>query len=202
MEISCILSFAGHMIDQPNRLPPRFPPWVESAVRSEIRKAITSLSPVAAVSSAACGGDIIFAEEVLKQRIPLYVVLPFQDREDFIRRSVRFAGEGWVKRFRKVCDQAALSPFFVKPGGYRNDRDFADCQRAVVFFGLGFAAAINMQFVGLLLYDDTQPSDDVGGTQSFLELCDNLRLLYETIDLHATLNDLHQDRGTIEGEEK
>jgi len=199
MEVDCILAFAGHMIDQPNRPSPRFPPWAESAVRSEIHKAITRLSPVVGISSAACGGDIIFAEVILERKIPLYVILPFQDREDFINRSVGFAGEEWVRRFRKVCNQAASPPYFAKPGGHKHDRDFEDSQRAVIFFALGFAAAMNMQPICLLLYDDTQPGDEVGGTRSFLELCINLEIPYEIIDIKTILNGLQQDRNTAEG---
>lgn len=182
MEARCILAFAGHMIDQPTRSSPRFPESAESAVRCEIHKAIINLAPTAAIASAACGGDIIFAEEVLKQEIPLYVILPFQDKEDFIQRSVAYAGEHWVQRFRTICTQAHLS-YFVKPGSYESDKDFEDNQRALIFYALGFAAAVNIQLVCLVLYDNTQPSEEIGGTQSFLRLCEELEIPCITIDL-------------------
>jgi hypothetical protein len=202
MEAPCILAFAGHMIDEPDRSCPRFPPEAADAVRSAIRRRILSLSPVAAVSSAACGGDIIFAEEILRQGIPLYVILPFQDKEEFISRSVSFAGPQWLERFNQVCRQASDPPLFVKPGGYRSDRDFEDCQRAVLFFGLGYAKAKEMQFVALLLCDYEQLGDAIGGTRSFLELCEQRNLLYEEISMAKILDSLQRDREMPEGGDK
>ena len=180
----CVLTFAGHMIDSPVRSNPRFPASTEPDVQSSIRKKIVDLSPVVAISSAACGGDIIFAEEALEQKIPLYIILPFEDKEDFIKRSVLYAGEQWKNRFWEIYNQAQHT-YFVKSGSFEGDKDFEDNQHAIIFFGLGFARAREMQLICLILYDSTQPGDGIGGTESFFSLCEGLNIPYEKLDMAA-----------------
>jgi hypothetical protein len=65
-----------------------------------------------AISSLAAGGDMIFAEEVLKRKIPLVVFIPF-DQEKFLAASVKYIkgipGEDpaeWEKDFHTVLSQA------------------------------------------------------------------------------------------------
>ncbi len=182
---SCVVAFAGHMIDQHSRPCPRFPPTAEPAVRSHIRQMIAQLAPYAAISSAACGGDIIFAEEVLCYGAPLYVILPFADKTDFLHHSVEYAGPAWVERFHQVCAQATISPYFVKPGSYRDDQDFEDNQRALLFFALGIAVAHKLRLVCLILCDTLQLGDQIGGTRSFLEMCRDLEIPCNIIDIAA-----------------
>lgn len=186
METQTVLAFAGHMIDQPGRPSPRFPSEVEEMVRASIRETIHRIGPYVAISSAACGGDIIFAEEILRYGASLYVILPFSDREEFIQQSVAPAGQVWIERFNRICEESKTHPYFVKSGGYANDRDFEDNQRALVFFGLGLASGHNMRLMGLVLCDEAQLGSEIGGTRSFLEMCIDLNISYETIDM-ATL---------------
>jgi hypothetical protein len=46
MENSYVLAFAGHMIDDPKRLPPRFPSEAEPALRQEIGQNLFSSKQV------------------------------------------------------------------------------------------------------------------------------------------------------------
>lgn len=183
MRPHCIVAFAGHMIDQCNRAMPRFPSYAEPAVRTRIGAVIRRLSPAAVVSSAACGGDIIFAEEALKLDTRLYVILPFENQHDFLEHSVEYAGNQWVDRFAHVCDHATPAPLFVKSGGYTGDHNFEDNQRALIFFAMGVAAAQNLPLKSLILCDEAQLGTQIGGTRSFLELCHDLRIPYEIIDV-------------------
>lgn len=193
MEARCILAFAGHMIDRPTRTPKRFPAYAEEVVKTKIRDAITQLTPIIGVCSAACGGDIIFAEEILKQDIPLYIILPFEDREDFIGRSVAYAGKIWVNRFNEVCERAKAI-YFVKPGSYSDDKDFENNQYAVIFFALGIEAITEKQLVCLVLYDGTQLGDSIGGTLSFLRLCRGLEIPLMRINMLSIRNTLRPDQ--------
>ncbi len=188
MRPSCILAFAGHMIDEPGRNPARFPPESEEIVRVKIREAIERLEPIAAVSPAACGGDILFAEEILRRGTPLYIILPFQNHQSFIEKSVAYAGAHWVERFKQVCAQAAHKPYAVKPGTYQTDQDFEDNQRAIIFFALGLAAAKGIQLISLVLYDQAHSEHKIGGTHSFYRLCRDLRIPCEQIDLATIRN--------------
>jgi len=176
------MGFAGHMIDRPLRQTPRFPPIIEPGVRLAIQEKLNAYQPELAVSSAACGGDIIFIEEALKNNIPTFIILPFEDRDDFIGHSIAYAGSDWVDRFNNICSKV-LRVFYVNPGGYNTDSDFEENQHAIVFFTLGFSRALNVQTIHLLLFDETQPVDGTGGTKSYLDLCVGLNLLFEKIDL-------------------
>jgi hypothetical protein len=165
-EAKCIVGFAGHMIDRPDRKRPRFPPRAEDAVRLEIRNSLSRHIPMVAVSSAACGGDIIFAEESIDLKIPLYIILPFEDRQDFINRSVKYAGSEWVGRFGFVCSKAK-EVLFVNPGGFQKEDDFEENQHAIIFFAFGYSQASRIQVVNLILYDPLQIEDNPEGTKNF-----------------------------------
>jgi hypothetical protein len=181
------------MIDRFDRPSPRFPAWAEHDVRSKIRQTVQRLSPLAAVSSAACGGDILFAEEILEQGIPLYVILPFQDMDAFVEKSVAFAGHTWIERFRRVCARAALAPYFAQAGGYRGDIDLEENHHSVIFFAQGYAAARHSFLVSLVLYDGTQPGGEIGGTRRFLDLCNSLQIPYEVLDIAEIRRKLRED---------
>ncbi|OGF63814.1 MAG: hypothetical protein A2Y62_03435 [Candidatus Fischerbacteria bacterium RBG_13_37_8] len=101
-----IVFCVGHMIDRPGRKTPRFPPHLETEVKNCIKKAIAELDAVIGYCSAACGTDIIFAEEMLRKKAELHVHLPFR-REDFIQTSIKFAEAQWEKRFHNVLKKAS-----------------------------------------------------------------------------------------------
>ena len=102
------LLFSGHMVDAPGRDPPRFPPTLEAAARSAIRTEIDRVGTGpnhTAISSGACGGDLLFAEAVLDLGLPLRIYLPF-DEATFIDKSVAFADRDWIARYRAVIAKA------------------------------------------------------------------------------------------------
>ena len=201
MEIArCIMGFAGHMIDDPKRKIPRFPPAAEPGVRFAIQGCLDRYKPEIAVSSAACGGDIIFAEEAIKLGIPTYIILPFEDQEEFIAQSVSFAKGNWVERFNNVLREAKRV-LYVNPKKYRSDIDYTSNQAGIIFFLLGVQEILKMQIVIMLLYDNQAHGDDPGGTQSFLELYEsfekaNLFIAHETIDLIQIRNQI-SERGSL-----
>lgn len=188
----CIMGFAGHMIDQPDRKSERFPAYAEQAVQDRIHNALLNHKPEVAISSAACGGDIIFAEEALALNIPVYIILPFEDREEFIELSVAIAGEKWVSRFLDVCTKAK-EVLYVHPGGYKSDVDFEENQHAIIFFAMGYSKATEIQMINLALFDNTKQPDGEGGTQSFMKLCKGLSLPYEVINLAEIRNEVGQN---------
>ena len=65
-----IFLFSGHMIDRLDRKPPRFPPECEPSIAREIDAKLTELSAGSAdlgITQGACGGDLLFAEAILKR---------------------------------------------------------------------------------------------------------------------------------------
>lgn len=96
-----VLAFAGHMIDAPSRVSPRFPASIESKVKDSIRGAIRTLQASIGYCSLACGADILFAEAMLEEGGEVHILMPF-NKNDFIHTSLVFAGEHWVNRFEAL----------------------------------------------------------------------------------------------------
>ena len=116
LDLGSVIAFVGHTIDAPDRPLERFPARLESAARAAIDARLEELSARFGYSSAACGGDIIFAEAMLARGADLTVVLPFR-RDDFERTSVAFAGAPWAERFDRVL-ATAQSVLYATEEGY------------------------------------------------------------------------------------
>ena len=58
-----------------------------------------------AISSGACGGDLLFAESCLQRRLRVEIYLPFVE-EEFLEESINFAGEYWREKFFWVKERA------------------------------------------------------------------------------------------------
>jgi hypothetical protein len=80
-------------------------PAVDQAIRNELARLRAGPSDVA-ISSAACGSDILFLEAALERSAPARVYLPFAE-DTFVEKSVAFAGEPWIARFRRVVARAS-----------------------------------------------------------------------------------------------
>ena len=75
-----VFLFSGHMVDAPDRSPARFPPEKEPFAAAAIAKLLDELGAGAddvAICSAACGGDLLFAESCLKRNVRVEIYLPF-----------------------------------------------------------------------------------------------------------------------------
>lgn len=102
MNLPGIAIFSGHMIDRPNRKTPRFPAYAEEQVRRELAKIIHDKNIQIAYVSCACGGDIIFAEEVLKAGGEC-IIQPPLPLEQTIKNSVDIIpGSNWVDRLQQI----------------------------------------------------------------------------------------------------
>src|SRR5438874_2116579 len=102
-----VIVFSGHMIDGPDRLAPRFPALLESAVAKAVRDKIDKLKPGFGFASAACGSDIVFLEAMLDAGAEVSIVLPY-NKEEFIHDSVDFLPDSnWRGRFERVVERAA-----------------------------------------------------------------------------------------------
>src|SRR5512135_590986 len=75
-----VFLFSGHMIDAADRSPPRFPPDKELLAAAAIDKLLDELGAAAtdvAISSGACGGDLLFSESCLLRGLRMKIYLPF-----------------------------------------------------------------------------------------------------------------------------
>ncbi|NEQ77956.1 MAG: DUF4071 domain-containing protein [Okeania sp. SIO2C9] len=106
LPISRVVVFSGHMIDEPGRTIPRFPPEIESQVYEAIRDRLIQLDARLGYASAACGSDILFLEALSGLEGETHIVLP-HEQEQFIKESIDIIpGSSWRRRFDEVLEKA------------------------------------------------------------------------------------------------
>lgn len=102
-----IILFAGHRVDAPGRVKPRFPAQQEDHARQLIREALRGkLNPdyqLIGLASAAPGADILFHEVCNELSVPSVLCLPVQ-AEDYARLAFRNL-DGWRSRFIKLLHE-------------------------------------------------------------------------------------------------
>ncbi|MEM5344631.1 hypothetical protein [Paraburkholderia azotifigens] len=163
-----VLLFSGHMIDAPNRESPRFPPELEPAVAKAIHDEIDALDTSAsdiAISSGACGSDILFAEDVLARGIALRMHLPFSEAE-FIDKSVSFADADWTGRFANVASRAQRFIATEIPGDTSAGEDPYERTNMRM---LDEALSLGGNDVVLICVWNGQGGDGPGGTKHMVE---------------------------------
>jgi len=107
LNIPPVIVFSGHMIDEVQRVAPRFPASLEPAVARALRDKIDRVGPCFGFASAACGSDILFLEAMLDAGGEIHIVLPY-NKEEFIRDSVDFLpNSNWRSRFERLLRRAA-----------------------------------------------------------------------------------------------
>lgn len=154
--------FTGHMIDAAGRAQARFPARLEPAVAAAIEAAVAANDVGFGYCSAACGADILFAEQMLARGGEVDVVLPFR-REDFVKTSVAFAGADWAGRFDRVLERAASVSYCVEESHLGDDVLYA--YAAELTAGLAALRAAQLESEAILVAV-AEPGDDgsVGGT--------------------------------------
>jgi class 3 adenylate cyclase len=182
LKIPCVILFAGHMIDRPDRPSPRFPSELEPFVAKEIRNKINKLKPGFGFSSAACGSDILFIEAMLNIDAKVLVALPYE-KEQFIRDSVDFVpGSDWRARFESVLARVArvimVSTQRLEIGGVSYDF----CNDMLLGLATIHARRLDTPLVSLAVWDGT-PGDGPGGAASAVQNWQNLGYEPEIVDL-------------------
>lgn len=121
-----VVLFAGHMIDHKDQASPRFPAGAdaEAAVTKALEEQLEALDARIGYSSAACGADILFIEAMLGRGGEVHILLPFQ-REDFVAKSVEYAGSRWVQRFDRAL-RLATSVKYATQEQFLNDEELFD----------------------------------------------------------------------------
>jgi len=105
LQMPNVAVFAGHRVDEPGRIPQRFPNKLSPLVGDAIKKQLLALNVRVGYSSAASGADILFAESMRAIGGRVHLVLPCNE-EQFVRESVASSGADWPKRFAKVAKGA------------------------------------------------------------------------------------------------
>ena len=159
-----VLAFAGHMIDAPDRLAPRFPAALEPAVTDALRNHLRELHAPIVYASAACGADLIAIEQASALGAEVNIVLPF-DRDDFVRTSVSNGGPGWIERFDDALRKATRVIAATEEKHLGDDVLFEHA--ALQVEGLARLRATQLETSAALLcvIDSSQPGR-IGGTRA------------------------------------
>jgi tetratricopeptide (TPR) repeat protein len=104
-----VILFSGHMVDAPNRTPPRFPVDKVQIAAQKIGEALDTLdagSEDLALCQAAAGGDQLFLEACQQRGVRCQVLLSFAEPE-FIQRSIlpSEGGETHRDRYFRIKDR-------------------------------------------------------------------------------------------------
>lgn len=104
-----LVVFAGHAPDRPgSHQPSRFPPELVEPVRAAMRDRLRELGVRAAMTSAAAGGDLLFAEAARELGAAVHLVLPWSP-DEFRRTSVRGFDAGHDQPFWETMFKDALT---------------------------------------------------------------------------------------------
>ncbi|MBQ7402968.1 MAG: hypothetical protein IJW05_05970 [Lentisphaeria bacterium] len=172
MKLPNIAVFSGHMIDSPERMIPRFPADAEEQVREKLAEIVRKYNIRIAYVSCACGGDILFIEEVLKNGGECFI-LPPVSLESTIRNSVDIIpGADWRGRLEKILqnDNVVLLESECEELGVEDDVIIYDFSNRFLF-GAAILRAEMLHFplCGVSVWNG-EKSGMTGGTDSAIAL--------------------------------
>jgi hypothetical protein len=159
--------FTGHLVDAPDRKPPRFPESKAPAVRTQLAARLKALNIKYGFSSAARGADLLFIEELLKQGGTARVILPFSAAA-FAKTSV---GHGWDDRFRAALENPKVTVRELPTASPSADEEaeaYRHCNHAIQEEALHFAALLGEKPVLVAVWDGNPGAGD-GGTAQFIQ---------------------------------
>ena len=163
-----VLLFSGHMIDAPGRDESRFPPDKEPVARAAIDALLAKMDVGPrdlAISSAACGGDLLFAESAQARGAGLEIYLPFEP-DTFVEKSVDFAGGDWHSRFDSVRSACRLHVLPRERGPLAADDDPYEKTN---LWMLDAAVRFGADKVDFICLWNGQGGDGPGGTQHLMQ---------------------------------
>jgi len=166
-----IVAFTGHMMDRPTRSQPRFPASAENAVTREIRAKLDALDARAGFASMACGGDIIFLEQILDRGGEIHVVLPYRAEIFKADCLTGFQPEApsdyWLKRFDQLYGEAKTKVILAETRAANNAMASELCNRVSVGLAL-MRGRLAGEEVRLLVLWDGWSGDAPGGTRAMV----------------------------------
>ena len=131
LRIPPVAAFSGHLLDAPGQARPRFPESAVEPVKKRISEILERLDIRIGYASAACGADVLFHECLRERGGECNVVLPF-DRGDFLKTSVSFAGESWVRRVERVLAESSTVEQATRGGYGGTDHLFSYANRLIM----------------------------------------------------------------------
>lgn len=165
--------FAGHLVDAPDRAPPRFPEAHVADAARRIRLALEELQVGAqdlGYTQGACGGDLLFTEACQALGMPVQWMQPFAE-DEFIARSVALRGAVWRARYDAVRERLDR-PLLAMPDclGVTTGDPFERCNQWMLERALAHGAD---RLRALVLWNG-QGGDGPGGTEHLVRIANVL----------------------------
>jgi hypothetical protein len=162
LHVPRVAAFSGHMVDAPDRKPPRFPEAKIAAVRKAIAERLDKHRVGDGFSSAARGSDLLFVEALEERGACVSIYLPFP-RDDFKKTSM---GYGWDRVFDEALKGSkvrveVLAPA-LPPEQEQNDA-YAACNQRVFEAALKKAQLFDDEQILITVWNG-KPGDGAGGT--------------------------------------
>ncbi|HYE13335.1 MAG TPA: hypothetical protein VD968_02715 [Pyrinomonadaceae bacterium] len=166
-----VLVFSGHMTDAPGRARERFPARKEPAVRGRIEAQLDEWGVGAgdlAISSAARGGDLLFAEACRARGAEVWLFIALPD-EEFLEESVRGAEGDWERRYRDLLAREGVRTFWQPERlGPAPEGSCVFARTNVWMINVARAEADDPRnLYAILVWDEKPTGDGPGGTSDF-----------------------------------
>jgi hypothetical protein len=145
-----IVALAGRRIDSADAELSRFPLRNAGRVREDLHNLLVRLKPLALVSSAACGADLLALDEAGALGIRRRVILPF-DPEQFLETSVIDRPGEWRSTYERViAEVTAASDLLIVSKEIGGDESYSLASSVILdqssdlskYFGLPVTAVV------------------------------------------------------------
>ena len=157
--------FSGHMFDQPHREIPRFPVAIEDEVREAIEQSVLRHDIQVGYCSLANGGDLIFAETLLRNGGEVHVIIPFS-LETFKKYSVQNPLVPNAEyRFDQVLENSATVRVLSEKSDPNDQAGYDYCNQVITGLAVLKSKFLGMDIAPVLLWDHKR-GDGGGGTES------------------------------------
>jgi hypothetical protein len=161
-----VFAVAGRRIDAPDADTPRFPLQNVGLVRQRIRALFEARKPIAVVSSAACGADLIALEQASVLGINYRVILPF-DPARFRATSVADRPGDWGPLYDRLINEiASPEDLILSPASAKGASPYEAVNRLILDEAEKLAKALNQRAIAVLVWNG-QPRDGGDFTKFF-----------------------------------
>ena len=155
-------------MDWPERSEKHINKTMEKRIGKAISNVLDETGPVIVFSSAACGLDILFIEEVLRKKAEVNIVLPIP-KEQFVKEGTDFISKAqWKIRLEKVIQKA--SRVYVASDRCQIRNTVTDRYAGLIQNGLTIlrAGALDTEIIPLTMPDDRHGAQ-TGDTFDFVQ---------------------------------